>query len=126
MSLVSILLRFTQSIRDGGLVGQFTKYGVFRRTENLEALTTGDVASEEIKQDRLLGAKQIGQKRLQEFVHSRLIKKDVKFHESVKLQKLKTFDTLYSVAVALDNSKTVAIKADRDLLRRVVVALVRP
>lgn len=85
-------------------------------------VTTGDVASEEIKQD-LLGAKQIGQKRLQQFVQHRLIKKDVKFHKSVKLQKLRTFETLYAVAVSLDNSKTVAIKADRDLLRRVVVAL---
>lgn len=47
----------------------------------------------------------------------------MKFHESLKQQKLKTFDTLYSVPVSLDNDKTVAIKADRDLLRRVVVAL---
>lgn len=36
---------------------------------------------------------------------------------------MRTFETLYAVAVSLDNSKTVAIKADRDLLRRVVVAL---
>ena len=36
---------------------------------------------------------------------------------------MKTFETLYSVPVSLDKDKTVAIKADRDLLRRVVVAL---
>jgi len=56
-------------------------------------------------------------------VQDRLIKKDIKFHDSLKQQKLKTFETLYSVPVSLDNSKTIVIKADRDLLRRVVVAL---
>ena len=40
----------------------------------------------------------------------------------MKQQTLKTFQTLYSVPVSLDKDKTVAIKTDRDLLRRVVVA----
>ena len=51
------------------------------------------------------------------------VKKDVKFHNRIKLQKLKTFETLYSVPVIIGNSKTISMKADRDLLRRVVVAL---
>lgn len=37
----------------------FTRYEVFRRTENLVAVTTGDVASEENKHD-LLGTEEIG------------------------------------------------------------------
>ena len=52
-----------------------------------------------------------------------LIRKEVKFQNSLKQQKLKALETLYSVPVSLDKDKTVAIKADRDLLRGVVVAL---
>lgn len=104
------------------LVSHFGRYDVFRETENLVVITTGDVASEDIKKD-LLGAEGIGKTIVKEFVEARLIKKDVKFHDSLKQQKLKTFETLYSVPVSLDNSKSVAMKADRDLLRPVVVAL---
>lgn len=104
------------------LVSCFTKYEVFRQAENLGAVTTGDVANEEMRHD-LLGAEEIGKTIVKEFVQDRLIKKDVKFHDRVKQQKLKTFETLYCVPVSLDNNKTVTLKADRDLLRRVVVAL---
>ena len=83
---------------------------------NLVVVTTGDVVSEEIKQD-LLGVKEIGKTIVIEFVQVRLIKKEVKFHDSSKQQKLKTFETLYSVPVLLDKDKTVANKANRDLLR---------
>ena len=105
-----------------GLVSQFKKYDVFRHTTDLFAVTTGDVASAEIKED-LLEAEETGKAAIKEFVNDRLVKKDVKFHDRIKLQKLKTFDTLYSVPVTIDNSKTISMKADRDLLRRVVVAL---
>ena len=63
---------------------------------NLVVVTTGDVASEEIKQD-MLGGKEIGKTIVIEFVQVRLIKKEVKFHDS--------------------KDKTVANKANRDLLR---------
>ena len=102
------------------LMSHFRRYDVFRKTENLVVVTTGDVASDEVKQD-LLGAEEIGKTIVNEFVQVRLIKKEVKFH--LKQQKLKILETLYSVPVSLDKDKTVAIKADRDLLRQVVVAL---
>ena len=73
----------------------FTRYEVFHQTENLVAVTTGDVAREEIKSD-LLGTEEIGKTVVKEFVQDRLIKKDFNFHDSVKQQKLKTFETLYS------------------------------
>ena len=104
------------------LVSLFRRYDVFRETGNLVVVTTGDVASEENKQD-LLKAEEIGKTIVKEFVQARIIKKEIKFHDSLKQKKLKTFETLYSVPVSLDKSKTVAVKADRDLLRRVVVAL---
>lgn len=104
------------------LMSCFQRYEVFRPKENLVAVTIGDVASEEIKHD-LLPAEEVGKTVVREFVEGRLIKKEVKFHDSVKQKKLKTFETLYSVPVSVDNKKMVAIQADRDLLRRVVIAL---
>ena len=58
-----------------------------------------------------------------DFVKERLIKKETKYHDKIKQQKLRTFETLYVVNVRVDKEKTVSIKADRDLFRRVVVAL---
>ena len=60
---------------------------------------------------------------MKEFVEHRLIKRGIKFHDSLKQQNLKTFETLYSVPVSLEKGKSVAVKANRDLLRRVIVAL---
>ena len=48
-------------------MSDFRKYDLFRKTENLVVVTTGDVASEEIKQD-LLGAEEIGKTIVNEFV----------------------------------------------------------
>ena len=61
---------------------------------NLVVVTTRDVASEEIKQD-LLEVKEIGKTIVIEFVQVRLIKKEVKFPDSSKQQKLKTFETVF-------------------------------
>ena len=80
------------------LVSQFKKYDVFRHTTDLVAGTTGDVASAEIKED-LLEDEETGKAAIKEFVNDRLVKKDVKFHDTIKLEKLKTFETLYSVPV---------------------------
>ena len=80
------------------------------------------MASNAIKQD-LLGIEEIGKKVVKEFVETRLIKKDIKFHDTLKQQKVKTFETLYTVPVSVDKSKTIAMKPDKDLLRRVIVAL---
>ena len=49
------------------LMSHFRRYDVFRKTENLVVVTTGYVASEEIKQD-LLGAEEIGKTIVNEFV----------------------------------------------------------
>ena len=96
------------------LVSQFKKYDVFRHTTDLVAFTTGDVASAEIKED-LLEAEETGKAAIKEFVNDRLVKKDVKFHNRIKLQKLKTFETLYSVPVIIDNSKTISMAAVQSL-----------
>lgn len=56
------------------------------------------MASTAIKQD-LLGIEEIGKKVIKEFVETRLIKKEIKFHDTLKQQKVKTFETLYTVPV---------------------------
>ena len=49
------------------LVSHFGRYDVFHETENLVVVTTGDMASEDIKKD-LLGAEGIGKTIVKEFV----------------------------------------------------------
>ena len=77
---------------------------------DLVVVTTGDMASNAIKQD-LLGVEEIGKKVIKEFVETRLIKKEKKFHDTLKQQKVKTFETLYTVPVSVDKRKTIAMKA---------------
>ena len=81
------------------LEAQFMEYEVFRCTSDLVVVTTGDVASNAIKQD-LLGVDEICKKVVKEFVETRLIKKDIKFHDTLKQQKVKTFDTLHCTSVS--------------------------
>ncbi len=57
------------------LVAQFEHYDVFQQTTDLIAVTTGDVASDEIRND-LLQAKERGEAVVKTFVQERLIKKD--------------------------------------------------
>ena len=65
------------------------------------------MVSKEIKHDPM-GAEKTGQTVIQD----KLIKKEVKFRDSVKQQKLNTSETLHLILVSLDNNKTVAIKTD--------------
>ena len=104
------------------LVTHFQRYDVFRQTADLVVVTTGDIATNDIKSD-LLETQERGKAAVNDFVKERLIKRETKFHDKIKQQKLKTFETLYVVNVRVDKEKTVSIKADRDLFRRVVVAL---
>ena len=39
------------------------------------------------------------------------MKKEIKFHDTLKQQKVKTFETLYTVPVSVDKSKTIAMNA---------------
>jgi uncharacterized membrane protein len=72
------------------LVAQFERYDVFRQTTDLVAVTTGDVASDDIRND-LLQAKERGEARaaVKTFVQERLIKKETKLHDKIKQQSLR-------------------------------------
>ena len=63
------------------LEAQFTKYEVFRCTSDLVLVTTGDVVSNT----------KTGKKVIKEFVETRLIKKEIKFHDPLKQQKVQRF-----------------------------------
>ena len=95
---------------------------MFWLTTDLVAVTTGDIASDEVKHG-LLQAQAVGNNVIKNFVCERLITKKTKFHEKIAQQKCKTFEMLYLVPVTMDRDKTLAVKADRDLFRRVIVAL---
>lgn len=52
-----------------------------------------DVTSDEIKHD-LLQAQSLGNTAIKDFFNDRLISKQTKFYEKIKLQKLKTLEAL--------------------------------
>lgn len=105
------------------LKSTFMKYDVFRSTKDLVAITTGDIATDEVKED-LLHAKDKGSRLVSTFIQERLGENaDKNFHDTIKLQKLKTFESLYAVPVQVEKSKILSLKADRDFFRRVIVAL---
>ena len=80
-------VRMQQDAEDvAKLEAQFAKCKVFRCTSDLAVVSTGDVASKAIKQD-LLGVEETGKKVIKEFVETRLIKKDIKFHDTLKQQR---------------------------------------
>ena len=59
-----------------------------------------------------MALRKLVKKVIKEFVETRLIKKEIKFHDTLKQQKVKTFETLYTVPVSVDKSKTIAMKPE--------------
>ena len=108
------------------LVKQFARFKVFNSqleedmssthdTVNHTALTTKDVATEEIQQD-LLTAYDRGKEALVEEVNEKLINKSTDFYESTRRHKSKTIASLYNVDFTTKENKTKAMKADRKLI----------
>ena len=104
------------------IVKQLRSTHVFEgQSTELVSLTTGEVATDRARND-MLGAEEVGKRKMSEFVKVRLVHKTVKFHDRIKLQKLHTFQTKYIVQVNV-GKEAVSIKADRDLFQKVIVAL---
>jgi len=116
-----------------GLVEQFMRFGVFSVCEEkvdsadelnqrkLVALTTKDVATDEIQAD-ILGAKSRGINRVLQDVKSRLVEKSESFFDPMKKQNSKTFANLYKFEIVTSPSERKVIKADRRLMQRLVNA----
>jgi hypothetical protein len=75
-----------------------------------------------VKSD-VLSAESIGKDLVNDFVNNRLIDHSAKFHDRITQRKLKTFEAVYSVSVSVEKQRSVSVKADRDLFRRVIIAL---
>ena len=64
-----------------------------------------------------------GQELSEAFINERLIKKQTSYHKTLHRVKSKTFESLYEVNITYEKQKNMHIKADRDLFRRLVVAV---
>lgn len=112
------------------LVLAFREFKVFDSVSpgSLQNLATKDLATEAI-QNSLLHAKELGQEELNTFIEKRMIvpehkdKPDVPIHATLHKSKAKTFASLYEVVKdSKDKDKRDVVKADRNLLKRLVTA----
>jgi len=106
------------------LVEEFQRFHVFRQENSydLVALTTGYVTPEDVLND-LTSTVKNGREMLTTFVTSRLSSNDVSFHDSLPKRNSKTFSTLYSTDEQKKRSGSKSVRPDRDIFRRVVVAM---
>ncbi|CAH3143072.1 unnamed protein product [Porites evermanni] len=90
--------------------------------QDLVCLSTGKVATQKIEED-LLGAKSVGEKAYKEFRAQRLeANPPVKFHETLKKSKLKTFSDLNKkVKFKSKTANEIILKADRALFGQMVI-----
>ena len=61
-------------------------------------LSSARFADKEVESD-LLGAKEIGEQYLEEFVKNHIIEKSVAFYDPIKKKKLKTFSSMQAKAI---------------------------
>ena len=102
---------------------EFKAHNVFTTTtSNLINISNGDVATNDITES-LLNAKNKGHELSEAFIYERLIKKQTSYHKTLHRVKSKTFESLYEVNITYEKQKNMHIKADRDLFRRLVVAV---
>ena len=102
---------------------QIVQFNPFNRTgEELVCISTNDVARDDIRED-LLTAQNRGTELLTKFVSNRLLPDaPEKFHDAIPKNKSKTFTNLNTVNVVTPAGQKKAVKADRDLFRRLLSA----
>ena len=91
--------------------------------QDLVCLPTGKVASSEVEDD-LLRAKEVGEEAYKAFREQRLEcdPPNVKFHDTLKKAKLKTFTDLNrKIKVKASNNQEVVLKAERRLFAQMIV-----
>lgn len=92
----------------------------FVKNVQLVSLSSGIAATDEVLND-LLSASAIGAKQLKEFVTSRIETSNVKFHDPIKKNKLKTFSSLSKKITVKVKERMMTIKADRQTFARLMV-----
>ena len=92
----------------------------------LQNIATKDLASEK-NQEFLLNARKLSQQKLEEFVNDRLLGQPEtsaghSIYDSIKENKTLTFETLYEVVQHKSENKNTVLKADRNVLQRLVTS----
>ena len=106
------------------LIRQFERYSIFYPADRDEliGLTTGDVATDEIKLN-MANAYSKGQRVIIEIIQERLADKTVSFHAPLKKLQLKSMSSMYSLSVSDKKSQAKGVKNHRDLFRRIIVSV---
>ena len=106
----------------------FNVFSIFSHMDTLQILATKDLATAPI-QDSLLLAKELEQEEINDFLHQRFIilqqhdKPDVSFHDIIYRNNAPTFSTLYKVVKnTKDKEKKVVLKADKNVLQRLITS----
>ena len=87
----------------------------------LFCLSYGKPASDEVSED-LLKYVNVGKKATETFIRTRLVEKSVKFHDTMKKLKLKTFESMAAkCTLTTTQKKTIQVKAERNLLGRLLL-----
>ena len=103
---------------------QFIRSGVFETmTNDLNCLSTKDIASQQVKKD-LLTARKRGKDKLFEFISKDLYTSSLDFYKPIKKIKSLTFCSLYqaSTSGSQATSEKKEIKADRKLFQQLLTA----
>ena len=116
---------------ENSLITTFRGYSVFTvvsHADTLQNIATKDLATESI-QYSLLNAKEIGMDEVEKFAQDRLVtaegadKPGASIHDPLRRNNAPTFATLYQVPKQTkERDKKEVLKADRNILRRLVTA----
>lgn len=93
-----------------------------RHHDGIVCLSSGTVASEEIKKD-LLTASEKGKKAVKEFMDQRLLSRSVDIFSPITVQKLKTFSDLAKAKKKSSAGKDVILRADKKLFSRLLIVV---
>ena len=94
----------------------------FALNQNVVSISTAKEAPDDVRRD-LLQAQSIGEEEYQKFERERLVSTPpkVKFHDPLKLKKLKTFSSLTKQKKIKTTGRAVILKADRTLFTRMII-----
>jgi len=94
----------------------------FTEGKPLVSLSTASQAPADVKDD-LMNAKQVGEEAYKLFKEERLeaATPKKKFHDKIKLKKLKTFTSLCNKKKVKTDGRTMILKADRSLFGRIII-----
>ena len=104
------------------IVREFKRLRVFSNTtKDLICLSTGDLAPDDVR-GGLLSVEKKGTSLNHNFVKSRLIEQTTDFYSRMPHNKAQTLATMYNLKVHVQKNKVIELKAERDILCRLLIA----